>query len=82
MGEKQKKNVLALILAILAIAGGVMAFSMGLIEGRRAGSETMMIYASPTVILAVIAIAVQRNVVTYLGVGGGILAIVGVVLGS
>ena len=72
----------AAIFAILAIAAGLMALAVGVTQGRRAGYEMMMMYTGPAVVCALIGIAIQRRGITYAGLAGGLLAIVGMVLGQ
>lgn len=81
MAQSKGGTVAAAIFAVIATAAGLGALAMGLIQGRRAGWENMMIYGSPAIVAAFIAIAIRRNVPSYIGLAGAALAIVGMVLG-
>jgi len=72
----------AAVFAILALAAGLMALTVGAIEGRRAGYEMMMMYTPPAVICGLIGIAIQRRGITYAGLFGAVLGIIGFVLGK
>lgn len=82
MSEAPKKSIPATVFAIIAILAGLNAFTQGLMLGRRAGYEMMMIYAAPAVVAAIIAIAIRRNALSWVALAAGGLAIVGTVLGS
>jgi len=77
-----KNNSFASVLAIVALAAGLMAVVVGGIQGRRAGYEMMMMYSAPAVIAGLISIAIQRRGLTYAGLVGSLLGIAGFVLGS
>jgi hypothetical protein len=80
--SSEKSSPLAAILSIIAIAAGLMAFAVGGIQGRRAGYEMMMMYSAPAVVAALVGIAIQRKKITYAGLVGGVLGVVGFILGS
>ncbi|MGH1347866.1 MAG: hypothetical protein ACRBN8_40300 [Nannocystales bacterium] len=80
MTEK-KNNPFASILAIIALAAGITAVAVGGIHGRRAGYEMMMMYTSPAVLAGLLSVAIQRRGLTYAGLLGAVLGIVGFVLG-
>ena len=77
-----KNNTFASVLAIVALAAGLMAVVVGGIQGRRAGYEMMMMYSAPAVIAGLISVAIERRGLTYAGLGGALLGIGGFVLGS
>ena len=78
----KKNSTLATVFAIVAIAAGLIALSIGALEGRRAGYEKMLMYASPAVVSALLGIAIQRKGITYAGLVGGLRAVVGMILGN
>ena len=82
MGQSKPKSIPAIIFSILAITMGIIALSKGMILGKRAGQEMMMMYTFPSVLSAIIAIVIRRNALTILALIGAVLAIVGFVLGS
>ena len=77
-----KNSTFASIIAIIALAAGLMALVVGGIQGRRAGYELMMMYTAPAVVAGLTGIAIQRRGLTFAGLAGAVLGIVGLVLGS
>jgi hypothetical protein len=71
----------AKVIAVLAIAAGAMSCVERAIKGHSASQEDIMVFAAPAVVGALIAIAAERSVLTYVALGFGLLGIVAVVLG-
>ena len=82
MADKKKKSIPAIIFAILAILGGLNAFFVAGMRGHSAGWELMAIYCAPPILFSIIAIAIRRGILTYIGLLFGIIAIVSFFLGA
>ncbi len=72
----------AIFFGTVALCSGVMGFLTGGMKGRSAGWEEMLIYAVPSVVCALIAIAVRRSAISYAALVGAVLGIIGFVLGA
>jgi hypothetical protein len=79
---KKKVSIPAIIFSIFAIMIGLFAFLLAGMRGHSAGWEMMAMYTIPSVVCALIAIAIRRNVLTIIAVLFGLLSIVGFVLGA
>jgi 2-keto-3-deoxy-galactonokinase len=79
---KPQRSVLQMLLAYIAIGTGMMAFTQAGMRGHRVGWEEMMMYTVPAVVCALLAIAMRRNVLGFVALVFGAIAVVGFVLGA
>lgn len=78
----KKRSVPVIIFSILAILAGVNAFLVAGMRGHGAGWEEMSLYTGPSVLFALVAIAMRRGGWSFTAVGFALLSIVSFFLGA
>jgi len=78
----KRRSIPAILFSVSAILAGLQAFLQAGLRGHSAGWEEMSLYTGPSVLFALLAIALRRSALSYVALGFAALSVVGFFLGA